>query len=261
MVDLHCHILPGVDDGPPDLHGSLAMARAAVDEGTRTVAATPHINYDHDVAPGGVGAHVAALNESLGREDLPLTVVKGGEVALSRLGDLDDEALSQISLGDGSYMLVESPYSHAVPLLDEQLFELELRGFRPLLAHPERCPHFHADPKRLGRLVDRGVLCSINSGSMRGQFGSTVRRFALRLLGEGLVHDVASDAHDADRRPPGLASGFQLAEPELPGISAQAPWYVEEAPAAILTGSPLPPRPRPPRGRRGRWPKWAGRQG
>lgn len=256
MIDLHTHILPGLDDGAPDIAASLAIARAAVADGTATVVATPHVSLDYDNGPDGIRGALETVRAALERERIPLAVLPGAELGLSKLAEMDDEAVRALCLGDGHGVLVESPYVQAVPFLDDALFDLQLRGFRPVLAHPERCPIFQADPRRLARLAERGVLCSVTAGSMAGRFGATVRRFTLGLLSEGLVHCVASDAHNAERRPPGLRAGFERAERDLPGISAQMAWFTEGAPAAIVAGDPLPPRPDPPTPRRPRWRPW-----
>src|SRR3954452_22049164 len=102
---------------------------------------------------------------------------------------------------------------------------LAYRGFQAVLAHPERCPLFQRDPDRLRKLVARGTLCSITAGSMLGRFGDSVRVFTIQMLRDGLVHDVASDAHDHLHRPPNLTNGFEDVKSELPGIERCVPWY------------------------------------
>ena len=129
-----------------------------------------------------------------------------------------------------------------------------------MLAHPERSPAFLPEPARIANLVDAGVLCSITAGSMMGRFGKRVRRFTLDLLRSGLVHNVASDAHDLDRRPPGLLAGFAAVEGELPVVAAAADWFAGEAAAAILAGEPLPGSP-PTAVRRGGWRRLTLRRG
>ena len=116
-------------------------------------------------------------------------------------------------------------------------------GLTPVLAHPERSSMFLNDPDRLERLVARGVLCSITAASMEGGFGDRMRRFAIQLLTNGLVHDVASDAHDHVHRPPDLGTGFERLEPELPGIEEYRAWFTVTAPVALLAGRPVPPTP------------------
>lgn len=244
MIDLHCHILFGLDDGPDDLDATLELARTAAAAGTRKIVATPHIRDDHPFDLAMIPARTGEVNDALKREGIGLEVVTGGEVALSKAPELDDEALRGVALGGGPYLLVESPYTHATDLLEQQLFELQLRGFRLLLAHPERSPSFQTDAGRLGRLVDRGIACSVTSASLTGRFGRTVRRFSVQMLREGLVHDIASDAHDPTGRTPDLAAGLRAVEEELPRALDALDWFTVEAPSAMLAGDELaePPR-------------------
>ena len=246
VIDLHSHILPGLDDGAGDSEMSLAMARVAVDDGIRTIVATPHVNDAYNVDLEAIGRLAGELNVLFARAEIPLAVLAGAELAMTRVADMTDVDLTAASLGSGSSVLIESPYAPTLAFLDELLFDLQVRGFRPVLAHPERCPAFQRDIDRLSQLVQRGVLCSVNAGSMAGMFGTRVRRFVLQLLREGLVHDVASDAHDPVRRPPALRLGFDRANSDLPGLAMQLGWFTDAAPAAILAGEPLPPRPEPP---------------
>jgi protein-tyrosine phosphatase len=247
VIDLHSHILPGLDDGPATLEGSLDLARAAVAAGTRTILATPHINDDARIDAPRIAAGLEQLRPALAEAGIPLEVLPGGEIAIWRLVDFDDEALRGFALGGGPYVLVESPFSPVVGDFEPMVLDLHARGHRVLLAHPERCPAFQRDPSRLERLVAAGVLVQVTAGSMLGAFGSTVRRFTTGLLRDGLVHVVASDAHDAQRRPPGLRDGFASLERELPGIGEHEQWLTEAVPRAVLEGAPLPPRPELPR--------------
>lgn len=251
VIDLHSHILPGVDDGPADLQGSLALARAAVEGGTETIAATPHIDHLFSVDPAEVREAVARLGAELDAAGIPLRVVAGGELNVTRIPELTDEDLRALRLGDGPYLLVEAPLTYSPGSLEQAVYEVRLQGHQVLLAHPERSAALQREPDRLVQLVEAGALCSITAGSMRGQFGDTVRRFTLWMLAEGLVHDVASDTHDHRRRTPDLLAGFQDADRDLPGLAEQAGWYTRDAPAAILDGQALPPRPDPPKRRRG----------
>ena len=246
MIDLHCHILPGLDDGPVNFDFSVAMARRAADAGIHVTVATPHIRSDYDVDPDGLEACVRKLNEAVEADGIQLRVLSGGEVSLLKAAELDDDVLRQVCLGKSDYVLLESPYRSSDIDIEGIVRDVQARGFKPLLAHPERCPIFQHDPDRLKRLVNSGVLCSITAASMAGGFGSTVRRFTLELLHDGLVHDVASDAHDHLHRPPDLLSGFESAEAEIPGIGEQASWFTVTSPVAMLAGRPLPPRPDPP---------------
>jgi len=208
--------------------------------------ATPHVSFEYQLDPNDVGRLVGELNLELARREVPLAVMPGGEIALTRLAALDAPALRMLSLGAGPYLLVEAPYAGSAPFLEEVLFDLDLRGFRTILAHPERCAMFDQDRDRLARLVERGVLCSVNAGSMAGQFGRRVRDFAAHLFRARLVHNVASDTHDDGVRRAELRWGFERMEDELPGLSAQAEWFTHTAPTAIVSGAPVPPPPDPP---------------
>ena len=247
VIDLHSHILPGLDDGPATMEGSLALARAAVEAGTNTILATPHINGDFGISPDRIDAALAGLRAALADAGIPLQVLSGGEIAIWRLVDLDEDTLRRLSLGGGRYLLVESPFSPVVGDFEPMVLDLQARGHRILLAHPERCPAFQRDPARLERLIAAGALAQVTAGSMTGAFGSTVKRYTAALLRDGLAHAVASDAHDHVQRPPGLAAGFEALEPELPGLEAQREWMTVLLPAAILSGGEPPERPPLPR--------------
>ena len=258
MIDLHCHLLPGIDDGPATMEESLALACAASAAGTRTIAATPHIDHRYEVTGEQVAAGVEGLTAALTEAGIDLEVRRGGEIALDRLIHLDRSERDRLRLGGGPFLLLEAPLSPAAGNFDAFLSQLRDQGEQILLAHPERCPAFQRRPERLTRLVDAGVLCSITASSLSGAFGAPVRSFTLDLLREGLVHDVASDSHGALDRAPDLVGPFPEIERELPGVSDQAQWLTVDAPHAILTGSPLPakpPLPVPRRRLRLKWPR------
>jgi protein-tyrosine phosphatase len=227
------------------MKGALALAQAAGRAGTQVLVATPHVRDDHSFPLSAIEERVGETNAALEEAGIDVQVVAGAEVAITKMTELDDNALRSLCLGSGRYLLVESPYTYAPELLEAVLFDLQERGFRPILAHPERSPSFLSDFVRLERIVDRGVLCSVTALSMSGGFGTPIQRFTSRLFAEGLVHDVASDAHDTRRRPPGLGEGFERLDAELPGLADQARWFTVEAPQAILAGQELPPPPEP----------------
>ena len=251
MIDLHCHILPGVDDGAPDLRRSVEMARAAAEAGTHTIAATPHVRDDHPFDLRTLPDRVERLRAALREAEVDVRIEVGGEADIQKAVTLPDDALRGICLGGGPYLLVESPYRHAVGWLEEALEDLTRRGFRLLLAHPERCPSFLSDRARLEALVEAGALCSVTAASMTGRFGSKVQGFTAELFETGLVHDVASDAHDVRGRGLGLLEGFEVLGRQLRGLTEQAAWFAEAMPAAILAGTELPGRPPPPKRVRG----------
>ncbi len=238
MIDLHCHVLPGIDDGPEILEESVVMARAAARAGTRILLATPHVSHSYPNDAEKIAARVATVRERLGSEDFELDVRAGAEIALSRALEMETDELARLSLGGGPWLLVEPPFSPASRELEVRFGRVGERGCRILIAHPERCPAFQRDPSGLRTLVDAGFLCSLTAGSLVGRFGEDVRRFALSLLRDGLAHNVASDAHDLYARPPGMLEAI-----EQSGSGALAAWLTREVPAAILAGEDIPPRP------------------
>jgi protein-tyrosine phosphatase len=241
VIDLHCHILPGVDDGPPSLEDTLALARAQVEAGVRQVTATPHVSWDMPTTAERMAAGVDEVNAALQIEGIALQVLHGGELAMTRVVDLPDEEVGAFRLGGGPYLLVESPLTPAATGFEHVLYQLQAKGHKVVLAHPERCPGFQREPDRLESLVYAGALTSITAGALVGRFGSTVERFARQMVHSGWVHNVASDAHDTRRRPPGIRD-----EVEEAGYGEHAAWWCEEVPAAIISGAEIPPGPPPP---------------
>lgn len=238
MIDLHCHILPGIDDGPATIEDSLELARAAVADGTSTIVATSHVSWDypnnHSVS---LAAKVAEVNDALRRAQLDLEVRPGAEVALTRALDLQDDELARLTLGGGPWLLLECPLSPVAAGVEAGINALKSRGHEKiLLAHPERVPAFQRDPEMLRRLVFNGALTSMTAGAFAGRFGKDVRKFAFTLLAEGLVHDIASDAHSVLRRPPSIITTLREA-----GIDdGLIDYYARGVPRAILEGAPIP---------------------
>jgi protein-tyrosine phosphatase len=243
VIDLHCHVLPGLDDGPANMPEALALAAAAVASGTTVLVATPHIDHTWRVRPEQIPERAAALREALREHDVALEISTGAEIALSRVADLTSSELSGLRLGDGPYLLLECPLSTTAGDFDTLLLRIRARGESIVLAHPERSPLFQREPARLAGLVEAGLLCAITAGAIEGTFGGPVREFSIGLLREGLAHAISSDAHDALNRPPGIGDALASVESELPGISAQNEWLTLLVPEAILAGEPLPARP------------------
>lgn len=238
MIDAHCHLLPGIDDGPPTLEHALEQARVHADAGTTEVVCTPHVSHAHRNTGAGIAAATASLQTALADAGIALRLHAGAEVSLSRAIELDDAELSALHLGDGPWLLLEPPLGSEVPRLAQMVAGIQSRGHRVLVAHPERCSAFHRDPKLLGELVRAGATVQLTAGSLSGQFGRTVQKIATGMVDEGLVHVVASDAHDAVKRPPGLAAPL-----ESVGLGGLTEWACQQVPAALLAGSELPPRP------------------
>jgi protein-tyrosine phosphatase len=255
MIDLHAHILPGLDDGPPTTDAALAMARAAAAAGTRALATTSHVGHIHGLGPAELVPARATLAARLAEAGIELELLAGGEIAPDKLPDLDDDALRALALGGGPYVMLECPFWPVGAGLDLMVADVHRRGFGVLLAHPERSPSFQRNPSLLAALVERGALAQVTTGSLIGGFGDIPRRTAVAMLEQGLVHVLASDAHDAVRRPPDLHAADSVLDSE------QAAWMTAAAPAALVAGRPLPERPPLPRGRgvRARLRAWSAR--
>jgi protein-tyrosine phosphatase len=251
VIDLHAHILPGLDDGPSDLDASAEMAAAAVSGGIEVMAATSHVNR-------GFGLHAAELASAreevvarLAADGIPLEVVQGGEISLSRVETLDDAELDRLTLGGGRWLLLECPLSPGAPAMDGAVKDLRARGYEVLLAHPERSPGFTRGPEPLARLLALGALAQVTSGSFAGEFGDTVRRAGFAMLERGLVHVLSSDAHSAHHRTPVLRNALTAFEGRYDDAAEQFEWMATAVPRALLAGVAPPERPALPRARRG----------
>lgn len=246
MIDLHSHLLPGIDDGPRDLEHALELARAAAEQGTRVLAATPHLRADFpDVRAEELASRCEQIRAAIDGADIELDVVQGGEAGVMWAVNAADDDLRAGSYGGrGTDLLVETPYGPLNDTFEQLLFTLSERGYRLLLAHPENNPTFQRSPERLRALVDRGVLLQVTARSLiRAQRKKGPRPLAESLVRDGYAHVLASDAHSGRQlRPPALGAGVAAAA-ELVGES-RARWMVEGAPAAILAGEPLPESPR-----------------
>ncbi len=251
MIDLHCHLLPGIDDGAPNLDTTLRMARIAEADGIGTIACTPHIfpgvfeNEGTDIK-----ARVARLQAQLDEAGIRLTLSWGADahVAPNLGARLKDGSVP--SLNDSRYFLLEPPHNVAPPNFETYVFQLLAAGYVPVVTHPERLTWIEDHYEVFGHVVERGAWMQITSGSLCGRFGGAAKYWAERMLDEGLVHILATDAHSPDRRPPLLAEGRQAAEKWVGAEEARH--LVETRPAGILrnqTPDTLPALPSAPSAR------------
>jgi protein-tyrosine phosphatase len=212
VIDLHCHILPGIDDGATDLSVSIEMAKAFVADGVTVAACTPHIlpGLYHNSGPQ-IRLATAELQQVLDREGIPLKLVPGADnhITPSFIAELRSGHL--LTLADTRYVLVEPPHHVAPPHMEDLFFSLSVAGFTPILTHPERLAWIEPHYQTVQRLAQAGAWMQLTAGSLFGAFGRTARYWSERMLDEGLVHILATDAHDADRRPPNLSSGREFA--------------------------------------------------
>jgi protein-tyrosine phosphatase len=242
MIDLHTHVLPGLDDGAQDLEASVAIAEQAAADGVHTLVATPHIREDFDVSPGEIGARAAALEGHLRERGVGVRVLPGGEVAMTRVADLDDEQLRMVSIAGGTnYVLLETPYGGVPPSFEEVVFALQVRGYTALIAHPERSETFQERPERLSQLVERGALLQVTAAALTGGLGRDVGRLALDLVQRGDAHVIATDVHRATGRRSSLAEARLALERR--GLGELGEWMTVAMPERIAAGEPPVPAP------------------
>jgi len=245
LIDIHCHILPGIDDGAKSLEESLLMARRAVEDGIHTIVATPHtlngiyINSTREVTP-----KVTSLQETLSENHIKLQLYVGADVYLC------PHMLELIGNGDAGtinnarkYILLELPSQVVPPGVKDEIFSLKLNGITPIISHPERNLAIQHNIDILYEFVSMGALCQVTAMGITGDFGGMVMQCAERLLKHRLVHIIASDAHSSDSRPPILSQAVEAAA-EIMGSYDDAERMVTEVPAAILSGD-MPEIPEP----------------
>lgn len=241
MIDLHSHLLPGCDDGAPDMEASLSMARHAVEQGTTIMACTPHIypgKYDNHGAE--IRVMMDALQRELDAQAIELQLVVGADAHI-RPDFLPAIQSGEIpTLGDAGYVLMEPPHQIRPPNLPRLVGEVLEAGYVPVITHPERLGWVRQNYDDILAVVRLGAAVQITAASVTGGFGKRARALSLKMLHDGIVDIVASDAHSLTGRPPGLrqAHGFLS---ELMGQEA-ADQMTQTAPRAMLDGAVLPRR-------------------
>jgi protein-tyrosine phosphatase len=239
MIDLHAHILPGLDDGVGTVEEACTLARRAVADGITAIAATPHVRDDYPTTPAQMEAAVRDLRRELRVADIAVDLLPGGEIALDHLGVLDREDLLRFSLAQsGRYLLVEFPYVGWPLALETSLWKVRAAGLVPIIAHPERNREVQERPDLLAPLAAAGTLVQITAASLDGRLGPSSQRTAQAMLRDGTAHLIASDAHGSAIREAGLADAFVAV-----GDVQLARYLTEEVPAVIVAGDALPLRP------------------
>lgn len=235
MIDLHCHILPALDDGSLDVADSLGMARQAVNDGIERICATPHIRHDHDVRIEEIAARVGSVNERLREEGLPVAVLQGGEVAETAVEGLSEEELGRVALGAGRWILLEPAPGPLSDSLQRRVEHLAERGHRSLIAHPER--HLSADMyERIAALIAAGALVQATADYFLRERTAA----GMRSLAEaGLIHVLSSDAHSSHGgRPVHLGPAFEVLR-DVEAVGPNLEWIAATAPRAIVDGDEL----------------------
>jgi len=236
MVDLHCHLLPGLDDGAKTIEDSLAMAEDAIADGITHVVGTPHASAEHAFDFAKVRAARELLNQKL-----------AGRLILATGCDfhLNPENLAAIRKNPGlycinqkDYLLVEFNEFSIPPSMDQTLHELQLAGLRLIITHPERNGILRAQPERLLRWIRLGCYAQVTAGSLDGVFGPGAKEDAWVWISQGLIHFIASDAHNTARRPLKLKFAYDLVAEQLGEEKSRA--LLVENPLAAFEGEPLP---------------------
>ena len=246
MIDIHSHILPGIDDGARDLDESLAMCRMAAADGESVIVATPHLRHSRywNDDRAALEALWQELRDAVRGEALGLEVLLGGEISV---GSESLDEIDRLPEGDllplcgGHYLLLELDWHGLGPDPLEMVHEVTILGWRPIIAHPERVAWLAQDHEMVAAMIEHGAYMQLTAMSLTGEFGSTARERAEALLDEGLVHFVSSDAHDKKHRPPGLSAARDSVAERYGEPLSQA-LFVDN-PLAVIEDRPLPPQP------------------
>lgn len=239
MIDLHSHVLPGVDDGAKTLADSLDMCRMAAAAGTKTLVATPHMLHPQFHVPGPLArSRHGELVAALAREGVAIEVVLAGEIHWSV------EVEARLATGEllplcttRRYILFELPSSHVPAAFRDLCWKFHLAGIYPVLAHPERNAEFCEHPERLEPFHDAGVLVQVTAMSLTGDFGRRARKVSERWLESGVIDLVASDGHSCRSRPPVMDEAARIVR-KIAGATAED-WLTREAPRRVLAGEPV----------------------
>ncbi len=239
MIDLHTHILAGLDDGADDSAGSVAIAQEALRAGVTVLAATPHVRDDYPTSVAAMTAALKAARKALRAAEVAVEVLPGAEVAFDWLPRLELEELRAFALGgSANHLLVEMPVFGWPLNAKEVIRRLREAGFTTVLAHPERNIVVQSSPQRLLELVRDGALVQLTAGSLLGNFGRAAMRASQELRAAELVHLLATDTHGSPGRAAALLPALEsLHDPAL------SEWLTHSVPRAIIDGEPCPRRP------------------
>jgi len=241
MVDIHCHVLPGVYDGAASTEQALEMLRRGQAEGIDAAVLTPHVRPEHGLGQEAVHQErFAELRQAVRQAGLPIQIHLGAEIGFRF--DMVEVARwpSGTLAGGGRFALVDLPPGPLSPGLEQGFFELRLAGFRPILAHPERHRQLARSPEQIARLRQQELLIQIDAGSLSRRFGRRVQQTAEMLVQRGWVDFVASDGHDLDRRPFSLAGAWERVA--ALGGAGEARRLLEENPARAVRGEDVEQR-------------------
>ena len=252
LVDIHSHILPGVDDGAATVEEALEMLRIAELDGIDRIVATPHVppKPGVDLIPEQIVALVGSLNEMVSNNAIPIEILVGSEIRVEPNIVESLQRGDMLTLNGSPYVLLELPLFGEWPAhVRDTIFDLQMAGYVPVLAHVERYPAVQRDPDLLEELVSTGVLMQVNADSIMGNSGGRARATARRLLRSHMAHIVASDAHSPRSRAPRIALAYERISSL---VAVEYAEWMHNASEAIVNGAPIFP-PEPLRNRSGRW--------
>jgi protein-tyrosine phosphatase len=237
LIDIHCHILPGLDDGAVTLHDSIEMARLAWMDGITDIIATPHTHngiYHNRTAE--ILKRVELLQRELENHKIPVRIHPGSEVHI-HVECVENILSSDIMTicNQNKYVLLELPILNVPHFTEDLIYELTIRGITPILAHPERYSIFREDPSQLSKWIEQGAIAQLTAGSVLGLMGKRTKEIAEYMVKHRLVHLIATDAHNTEKRRPELKKAYQVLEEWVSGEEIQM--YLKNA-KAVLHGSP-----------------------
>lgn len=244
MVDLHHHLLPGLDDGSPDLATSVRMARMAAEDGITHVVCTPHASHRYEFSPAAVETALGELREAIARHKIALTLGTGCDFHLSYDNVRDAIAdPAKYTINHHEYLLIELPEFGIPPMLNDILYDLRLGGITPILTHPERNATIVGNPAMMAEWLRSGLLVQVTANSVTGGMGRSARRVAHELLKNRWVHFLATDAHNLTGRPPVLSAARKVVAKHYGDDYATL--LCETNPMAVFEGRPMGPQPEP----------------
>lgn len=244
MIDVHHHLLYGLDDGPDSIETSVAMARMAHEDGITHVVCTPHASNRYPFQPDEITSRLDRLRAELAAVEVNLTLGQGCDFHMTWENIQDAKANPQkYSINGKRYLLIELS-DQVIPVgISECFVELQLAGMTPILTHPERNPAIQRNPDRIKPWLANGLLVQVTAGALIGRFGNTARNLAHRLMEDRWVHIIATDAHDIKSRPPRMREAYDL---------IAATWGEDTAnrlcianPRSVFDGTKLDPQPDP----------------
>lgn len=207
MIDLHCHIIPGIDDGSNSLYESLEMARIAAHDGIKAIVATPHV-YQGTPSPEKIADNIKQLKEEIKKNGINIKIFPGAEIAFP--AEIDD--LKNYSINRTNNVLVEFPHNYLPISAANYISNVVSKGFAPIIAHPERNLAILRNPAKLFELIKKGAYVQLTSSSISGDFGKEIQALCVFLLKKKVVHLIASDSHGTGFRKPVLTNAIRYAE-------------------------------------------------